>query len=223
MADFPPAVLLDVDGTLIDSNYQHALAWHRVLRDLGQVHPLVELHRAIGMGGDQLVKHVAGEAFDREHGETAAALQKTRYREINGDVAALEGATELIQDLVGRGCDVVLASSGAGEDTARYLRILEAEDVKHTTSSDVEATKPEPDLIKAALAQVDGERAAVLIGDSTWDIEAAKRAGVPTIGLLTGGFSEPELRDAGAVQVHARLSDLREALDDVLAAATVPD
>ncbi len=220
--DHPPIVLLDVDGTLIDSNYQHALAWHRVLRDLGQTHPLVELHRAIGMGGDQLVKHVAGEAFDAEHGETAAALQQLRNREINGDVAALEGATELIRTLVDRGCDVVLASSGAGEDTERYLQKLGAEDLKHTTSSDVEATKPEPDLIKAALQLADGDGPALLIGDSTWDVEAAKRAGVPTVGLLTGGFSESELTEAGAVAVYSRLEDLMEDLDAVLANARRP-
>jgi HAD superfamily hydrolase (TIGR01549 family) len=214
-----PAVLLDVDGTLIDSNYQHALAWYRALRERGRIHPLVELHRHIGMGGDQLVKDVAGEEFDREHGEAARAAEKLRFKEIAGDMLPLEGAKDLIAELTGRGCEVVLASSGSQEDTERSMRLLEATDLKHTTSDDVEATKPEPDLVKAALKLVDGDREAILIGDSTWDCEAAGRAGIRCVGVLTGGFSEEELREAGALRVYARLADLIADLDAVLGTA----
>jgi beta-phosphoglucomutase-like phosphatase (HAD superfamily) len=141
-----PAVLLDVDGTLIDSNYQHALAWFRALREHGRIHSLVELHRHIGMGGDQLVESVAGEAFEREHGDAARASEKLRYQELSPDVAALEHASELIAALRDRGCDVVLATSGEEQDTQRYGALLGAEDLKYTTSADVETTKPAPDL-----------------------------------------------------------------------------
>jgi HAD superfamily hydrolase (TIGR01509 family) len=217
MAKDPPAVLLDVDGTLIDSNYQHALAWYRALRERGRTFALVDLHRHIGMGGDQLVKSIAGEEFDDEHGEEAGEAQKEHYRAITaGELAPLEGASELIAALRMRGCEVILASSGAEEDTERAMGLLDAAELKHTTSSDVEKTKPEPDLVKAALELVDGDRKAVLVGDSTWDCEAAGRAGVRSIGVLTGGFSEEELREAGAERVYRRLPDLIEDLDDLL-------
>jgi HAD superfamily hydrolase (TIGR01549 family) len=217
-----PAILLDVDGTLIDSNYQHALAWFRALREHGRIHPLVQLHRHIGMGGDQLVESVAGEAFDREHGDAVRASEKLRYEELSPDVAALEGASELIATLRERGCDVVLATSGKEDDTRRYQELLGAEDLKYTSSSDVEATKPQPDLVHVALELVDGDRPALLVGDSTWDCEAAGRAGIPAVGLLTGGFSEQELAEAGAVRVYDHLADLRADLDLVLGLARRP-
>jgi HAD superfamily hydrolase (TIGR01549 family) len=209
-------VLLDVDGTLIDSNYQHALAWYRALLQHGRTHALFELHRHIGMGGDQLVRDVAGEAFDAEHGEAARAAEKVHYHALIGDLAPLAGAKDLIAELKQRGCEVVLASSGSAEDTANSMRLLEAEDLKHTTSDDVEATKPEPDLVLAALEKVDGERGALLIGDSTWDCEAAERAGIRSVAVLTGGFSEQELADAGAARIYRTLPDLIADLDDVL-------
>jgi len=217
-----PAVLLDVDGTLIDSNYQHALAWYRALREHGKIVPLVELHRHIGMGGDQLVESVAGEDFEREHGDAARTSEKHRYEELSPDVAALENATELIEALRERGCDIVLATSGKEEDTERYRSMLGADDLKYTSSSDVEATKPAPDLVQVALERVDGDRPALLIGDSTWDCEAAGRAGIATIGVLTGGFSEQELADAGAARVYSRLADLLADLDEVLSFARRP-
>jgi HAD superfamily hydrolase (TIGR01549 family) len=212
----PKAVLLDVDGTLIDSNYQHALAWYRALRERGRTFALYELHRHIGMGGDQLVKSVAGEEFDAEHGEAAKEAQKLRFREIAGDLSPLDGAQDLIKELLDRGCDVVLASSGNAEDVGRSMELLEATDLKHTTSDDVEQTKPEPDLIKAALELADGDGDALLVGDSTWDCEAAQRAGVRTIGVLTGGFSEEELREAGAERVYRALREVIDDLDDLL-------
>ena len=212
----PKAVLLDVDGTLIDSNYQHALAWYRALRERGRTFALYELHRHIGMGGDQLVKSVAGEEFDAEHGEAAKEAQKLRFREIAGDLSPLDGAQDLIKELLDRGCDVVLASSGNAEDVGRSMELLEATDLKHTTSDDVEQTKPEPDLIKAALELADGDGDALLVGDSTWDCQAAQRAGVRTIGVLTGGFSEEELREAGADRVYRALREVIDDLDDLL-------
>ncbi len=213
----PPAFLLDVDGTLIDSNYQHALAWYRTLRERGRTYSLVELHRHIGMGGDQLVEAVAGKDFDEEHGDECRNAEPIRFREISGDLSPLDGAKDLIAALTERGCEIVLASSGDPEATARSMALLDAEDLKHTTGEDVEATKPEPDLIKAALELVDGDRESVMVGDSTWDFEAAKEAGVHSVGVLTGGFSEEELRSAGAERVYRTLPDLIADLDDLIA------
>lgn len=211
------AVLLDVDGTLIDSNYQHALAWYRALLERDRPVPLWELHRHIGMGGDQLVEAVTDEAFEREHGEAARTGEKARYAELSGDLSPLPGATDLIATLTDRGCDVVLATSGSADDTERALKMLGAEDLKHTTADDVEATKPEPDIVLAALELADGDEPdALLVGDSTWDCESAKRAGIPCVALLTGGFSEQELRDAGAMRVYRRIADLIDDLDDLV-------
>ena len=210
-------VLLDVDGTLIDNNYQHALAWFRALKERGRIEPLFTLHRHIGMGGDQLVVDVCGEEFEEEHGEAARAAEKLRFKEITGDMEPLDGAKDLIAALKERGCEIVLASSANPTETERSMKLLEAEDLKHTDSGDVEETKPEPDLIKAALEKADGEPdGALLIGDSTWDCKAAGRAGVRSIALLTGGFSEEELLEAGAEKVYRRLPDLLEDLDTIL-------
>ncbi len=211
----PDVVLLDVDGTLIDSNYQHALAWYRAFRERERTYPLFALHRHIGMGGDQLVEAVAGAEFAAEHGEATKEAEKLRFQEISGDVAPLEGARDLIAALRERGCDVVLASSGNAEDVDRSMKMLDATDLKHTTSADVEKTKPAPDLIQAALELADGDDA-LLVGDSTWDCEAARRAGVRAIAVLTGGFSEEELARAGAERVYAGLREVIADLDALL-------
>lgn len=214
----PPAFLLDVDGTLIDSNYQHAIAWFRTFQERGRTYSMVELHRHIGMGGDQLVEAVAGKDFDAEHGDECRNAEPLRFREIAGDVALLDGAQDLIAALEERDCEVVLASSGDPDATKRALELLEREDLKHTSAEDVEATKPEPDVVRAALEQVDGEREAVLVGDSTWDFRAAAKAGVRSVGVLTGGFSEEELSEAGAERVYRTLRDLLDDLDDLIRA-----
>ncbi len=212
--------ILDVDGTLVDTNYHHAIAWSRALRAHGKVVPLVDLHRHMGMGGDQLVGTVAGEDFDREHGEDARAREKEEYAKLIDEVQALEQATELIQALQQRGCRVILSSSAKEEEVEHYLELLGlAGEVPYTTSADVEATKPAPDLIQAALDKVGGEGDAIMVGDSTYDCEAAKRAGVRTFALLTGGFGADELRDAGAQAVYSKLPDLIADLDELMEAA----
>jgi HAD superfamily hydrolase (TIGR01549 family) len=211
--------ILDVDGTLVDTNYQHAIAWYRALRGAGRTLPLAVLHRHIGMGGDQLVGAVAGEDFEREHGDEVRAAEKEEYGRLIGEVAALEGATELVRTLRDRGVTVVLASSAKEDEIEHYVGLLGVEGLPYTTSDDVEATKPEPDLVNAALAKAGGGGEAIMLGDSTYDCEAAARAGVRTIGLLTGGFSEQELREAGAIAVHRRLADVMADLGDMLDAA----
>ena len=215
-----PVAILDVDGTLIDTNYHHALAWFRALRQFERSIPLWRLHRHMGMGGDQLVGSVAGDDFDAEHGEEVRKAEKERYAELIDEVVALEGANELIEALRARGCRVVLASSAKEQEIEHYVELLGAHDVPYTTSADVETTKPAPDLVEAALERADGEpEGAFMIGDSTWDCEAAKRAGVRTFALLTGGFGADELREAGAEEVYRDLAELIEDIERVVGSA----
>lgn len=209
------AALLDVDGTLIDSNYQHALAWYRAFRRHGIVLPLWRIHRAVGMGGDQLVPALVGPGVDREQGEAIRDARSELYGELIGEVAPLDGAHELIVDLKERGLRAVLASSSPEDELEHYLELLDAKELADawTTQDDVEATKPAPDLVTAALDKA-GTKDAVMVGDTRWDIEAARHAGIETVCVITGGWSEQELGDAGAVAVFESVQDLRERLDE---------
>jgi HAD superfamily hydrolase (TIGR01549 family) len=208
-----PAAILDIDGTLVDSNYHHAIAWFRAFADHDIVLPLWRIHRHIGMGGDQLVGALCGDEVERERGDDIRATEKDRYFALIDEVRPLEGARGLIEDLKGKGHEVVLASSAKPEEVDHYLDLLNARDLADgwTTSGDVEATKPDPDLIHAALDRVRADRA-VMVGDSTWDCAAARNAGVETLAVLTGGFSAQELFDAGALSVFGSLTELRERL-----------
>jgi HAD superfamily hydrolase (TIGR01509 family) len=210
-----PAAILDVDGTLVDTNYQHALAWYRAFRRHGIVLPVWRIHRHVGMGGDQLVKALAGPEVEEAQGDDIRAAEKELYGELIDEVEPFDGARELIAELKQRGHTVVLASSAKQEELDRYLEQLDVRDLVDdwTTSADVGATKPEPDLVEVARTKA-SEDEAVMVGDTTWDCEAAKRAGLPTIAVLTGGFSEAELREAGAVAVFESTADLRERLDE---------
>ena len=207
----PPAAILDIDGTLVDTNYQHALAWFRAFREHGELLPVWRIHRHIGMGGDHLVEALCGSEVEAEKGEDIRAGEKERYGELIGEVETFEGARELIVELKQRGHAVVLASSAKADEVDHYLDLLDARELVDawTDSSDVEATKPEPDLVHAAIDKAGGGEA-VMIGDSTWDCEAAGRAGIETVAVLTGGFSEAELREAGAVIVFQSIDELRE-------------
>jgi HAD superfamily hydrolase (TIGR01509 family) len=209
-----PAAILDVDGTLVDTNYQHAIAWYRAFRAHDVTLPLYRIHRHIGMGSDQLVEALAGPEFDRERGDSVRETETELYMQLIDEVRPLAGARELLEDLKDRGHALVLASSAKQHEVDHYLDLLDARELADawTTSADVERTKPEPDLVAAAVERAGGGPA-VMLGDSTWDCEAAKRAGIATIGVLTGGFSDQELQAAGAVCVFERLEDLRVRLD----------
>jgi HAD superfamily hydrolase (TIGR01509 family) len=211
----PPAALLDIDGTLVDSNYQHALAWYRAFRLHGITIPVWRCHRAIGMGGDQLVRYLAGDGFEAQHGETVRLQEQALFAQMIAEVQPFEDARGLIEDLSARGCAIVIASSAKPEDTQHFLDLLDARAVVDgwTDSGDVDATKPAPDLIEAAL-ELAGGGDAILIGDSTWDCEAAKAAKVKTIAVRTGGFGADELREAGAIAVYESLAELRERLSE---------
>ena len=210
-----PAAILDIDGTLVDTNYQHAIAWYRAFLQSGKVLPLWRVHRHIGMGGDQLVAALAGEAFDDEHGDDVRAAEKVLYMALIDEVRPFADARALLEHLKAQDHALVLASSAKPDEVEHYLDLLDARDLADdwTHSGDVEKTKPEPDLVAAAVEKAGGGPA-VMVGDSTWDCEAAKRAGLPTVAVLTGGFSEGELRDAGAECVFPSLSDLLANLAD---------
>jgi HAD superfamily hydrolase (TIGR01509 family) len=206
-----PAAILDIDGTLVDTNYQHAIAWYRAFRQHGELLPIWRIHRHIGMGGDQLVGALCGDEIEEGKGDDIRAAERILYMELINEVEPLHGARDLIVDLKESGHTVVLASSAKAEEVDHYLDQLDARELADgwTSSADVEATKPHPDLVVAALEKA-GTDNGVMIGDSTFDCEAAKRAGIETIAVLTGGFSEQELLDAGATQVFHSIDDLRQ-------------
>jgi HAD superfamily hydrolase (TIGR01509 family) len=217
------AALLDVDGTLIDSNYHHALAWNRAFRRSGFILPLWRIHRHLGMGGDQLVPALVGRRVEEERGDEIRSARHEEYGRLIGEVAPLAGSHELILDLKKRGLAVVLASSSPKNEIDHHLELLDARELADgwTTSDDVEATKPEPDLVHAALEQA-GTNDAVMVGDTPCDIEAARKAGLETICVITGGFSEQELREAGAVAVFESVEELRKRLEETPLAPRVP-
>jgi HAD superfamily hydrolase (TIGR01549 family) len=206
--------ILDVDGTLVDTNYHHAIAWFRAFRRHDLTVPVWRLHRHIGMGGDQLVAAVAGDEVEERLGDDIRDAESELYRDLIGEVQTMEGSRELIEELRDRGNVVVLASSAKDWEVEHYIELLDASEIVDawTTSADVEQTKPEPDLIKAALEKAGKDGDGLLIGDTVWDVEAAKRAGVETLAVLTGGFSEQELRDAGAKEVFTSVEELRQSL-----------
>ena len=209
------AAILDIDGTLVDTNYHHAVAWYRAFRQHEVVLPVWRIHRHIGMGGDQVVAALAGDEVEEERGDDIRAAEKALYLALIEEVEPFEGSRELIDALKARGHTVVLASSAKANEVEHYLDLLDAREAADgcTTSADVEATKPEPDLVVAAVEKA-GADEAVMVGDTTWDCEAAKRAGVETIAVLTGGFSAQELADAGAIAVFESIAELRERLGE---------
>jgi HAD superfamily hydrolase (TIGR01509 family) len=210
--------VLDVDGTLVDSNYQHALAWYRALRSLGETFPVWRIHRLIGMGGDQLLVALGGQELEDRIGEEGRERQGKEVDALIDEVAPLPGARDLLLAIKDRGHRLVLASSGQPRHVDVALDLLDARDIADawTSSEDAEATKPAPDLLQVALQKLGApdDAASVMIGDSVWDVEAAKRAGMPAIVVRSGGFGDDELRDAGAVGIYDTPGDLAAALDE---------
>jgi HAD superfamily hydrolase (TIGR01509 family) len=217
MTDSAVAVL-DIDGTLIDSNYQHALAWYRALRSVGETYPVWRLHRLIGMGGDQVVRAVGGEDLERRVGDQARERQGREVDALLEEMAPLPGARDLLVAIKGRGHRLVLASSGQRRHVDVFLDKLDARGIVDdwTSSADVEASKPAPDLLQVAMEKLGAPQgvSSVVVGDSVWDVEAAKRAGMPAIVVRSGGFGDDELREAGAIAVYDTPGDLAKALGD---------
>jgi phosphoglycolate phosphatase len=206
--------VLDVDGTLVDTVYQHTDAWSRAFAEVGVHVPRFRVHRAIGMGGDRLITEVAGQQVEDEHGDTLRARHDELFGEVLDEVVALPGAADLLRALRVRGLKVVLASSGEAEQTSRLLALVEGSDRVdgRTSSADVDRSKPAPDLVDAAVEQAGGTVAAV-VGDAVWDVAAARERGRYCIGLLCGGFGEGELREAGAARVYPTPRELVDDLD----------
>jgi len=210
--------VLDIDGTLLDSNYHHSVAWSRAFdRVLRQHVPVAAIHRAIGMGGDRLVAHVAGDAVEEDHGDEIRDLWEKEYDAMIGDTRLFRDARHLLDGLRSTGLKVVLASSSIPRHAEHALNLLNAQERTGawTTSEDAEESKPDPELLDAALEKV-GDGRALMIGDAVWDVEAANRRDIPTIALLAGGTGRQELLDAGAVAVYDDPSDLLAHLDEAL-------
>jgi HAD superfamily hydrolase (TIGR01549 family) len=208
-----PAAILDIDGTLVDSNYFHAIAWYRAMVAHDHVLPMWRIHRAIGMGGDQMIGALLGDEVEDREGDDIRDTEKERYFELIEEVRPLDGARGLIEDLKRTDHRVVLASSAKPDEVEHYLDLLDAREIADawTTSGDVENTKPAPDLVNSALDKIGGGPA-VMVGDSVYDCQAAANADVETIAVLTGGFSDSELIKSGARIVFSSIVDLREGL-----------
>ena len=209
--------ILDIDGTLVDTNYHHAIAWFRAFRQHGIVLPIWRIHRHIGMGGDQLIGALTDERFEEREGDSIRDAEKVLYMELIGEVEPMQGARQLLEEIKRRGHSVVLASSAKADEVEHYVELLDARTIADawTTSADVEQTKPQPDLVNSALqkAQADAKDA-VMVGDTPWDVQAAKSAKVPTIAVRTGGFGQDELEEAGAAAVFESVAELLERIDE---------
>ena len=217
MAD---TAIFDVDGTLVDTNYHHALAWYRAFRRYDITRPLWRIHRGIGMGGDTFVPQIAGEDVEREHGDALRDAWTEEFDALIGEVQPFDAAVSLLQEVKDRGFRLVLASSGKTKHVEAFLDLFGGRDLAEawTTSDDAERSKPEPDIVQTALAKVQGA-SGVMIGDSVYDCIAAGKMGIPTIAVRTGGFSTDELADAGAAQVFESLGELQASLDSTALSA----
>jgi HAD superfamily hydrolase (TIGR01509 family) len=209
--------ILDIDGTLVDTNYHHTIAWARAFRRFEIDIALWQIHRHIGMGGDQVVTSLCGQEVEDEHGDDIRSAETEEYERLIDEVRPMKSSRELIVELKRRGHTVVLASSAKEDEVDHYLELLDARELADawTSSGDVESTKPAPDLVQAALDKADAQPdSAVMIGDTPWDVKAALDAGVETITVVTGGFSEQQLSEAGAVAVFESVAELHQRLDE---------
>jgi HAD superfamily hydrolase (TIGR01509 family) len=218
----PPstAVLFDIDGTLVDSNFAHVAAWSRAFTDVGHPVDSWRIHRSIGKDSSLLVEGLVGKDAATHLLDDAKDAHSRHYAEHlgeRGDLHVFERATDLLAELARRGHGVVLATSAPEEELKALRDLLDVEDALWavTSSEDVETAKPDPGIVEVALdkADVSAERA-VMVGDAVWDVEAAHRAGVTCIGVLSGGFSRAELVEAGAEEVYDDVADLLARLDE---------
>ena len=206
-------VLFDIDGTLCDTNYIHAVCWARALREVEDVVvPMSTIHHHIGMGSDKFTTEVIG-----RHSEEAGDAHSKYYRDFWDEVRAFDGAGELLMELRDRGLDVVLASSSEGDEFEMLQDVIGAKEAitAATSSDDVKASKPAPDIFGVALKKAGLQpQDAMVVGDTIWDVQAARAAGLECIGVLSGGISRAELTDAGAVEVYEDVRTLLDNLDD---------
>jgi HAD superfamily hydrolase (TIGR01509 family) len=202
-------VLFDVDGTLVDTNYLHVLAWWQAFRSQGHDVPMTRLHRTVGQGSDRFVDSILG-----RDDEKVRAAHSDFYGPWKHRLVAFDGAADLLRTTHKAGLAVVLATSASAEECEHLTAAIDADDAIDvtTTKDDVDASKPDPDIVTTALAKAGLDSAqAVFVGDTVWDVEAAGRAGLPCVCVLSGGISADELRDAGAVAIYR---DVRHLLDE---------
>lgn len=212
------AVLFDVDGTLVDSNFLHVDAWSRSFAEMGAPVDSWRIHRSIGQDSARLLEALVGERDD-EWIQRAKDLHSQYYREQSGRLRAFDRAADLLRELSSRGLRVVLATSAPEDELKLLMETLDADDAIHATTNadDVETAKPEPGLIEVALQRADADPSdALFVGDSIWDMMAASRAHVRAAGLLSGGVGPSELLEAGAVSVFDDPADLLARIDGVL-------
>ncbi|QLL05397.1 HAD family hydrolase [Mycobacterium vicinigordonae] len=214
--NFRSAVLFDIDGTLVDSNYLHIDAWQRAFAEVGIGVEAWRIHRSIGMDGSTLVKTLSDNAPEQTQ-KRLKDLHSQHYHEVAELLEPLPGARQLLQRVAEMGLGVVLATSAPEDELALLRKVLDRDRLVAavTSSADVDTAKPQPDIIQVALARagVTAERA-VFVGDAIWDAEACVRADVACIGVLSGGVSRGELKEAGAVQVFENAVDLLKHIDD---------
>lgn len=215
-----PAFLLDLDGTLVDSVYQHVLSWREALEAAGIELSVWRIHRRIGMSGglfaDALLRET-GRPVDRELKARLQSDHERAYARRSGQVRPLPGAKALLAALTGLGIPWAIATSGRRESAQPTLDILEVpEGVPIVTRDQVEHAKPNPDLFLAAAARLDvAIEECVVVGDSIWDLLAARRARALGVGLLSGGYGREELERAGAYRVYEDPADLHRHLDEL--------
>jgi HAD superfamily hydrolase (TIGR01509 family) len=213
MSELRPGVLFDVDGTLLDTNYLHVIAWWRAFDDAGHRGvPMAAIHRSVGIASEGLAERLIG-----RQDEKAVEAHSKRYEELRDHVTAFPGAADLVRRCADRGLAPVLATSGKEHDLEWMLPAIGSDDAFAgvTTSSEVDEGKPSPDLLATAMEQnrLDPDRT-LLVGDTVWDVQAAARSGIPCVAVTSGGISEAELREAGAVEVYADVAELLERFDD---------
>lgn len=213
------AVLFDVDGTLVDTNYLHAVTWWEACRQYGHHVTMARIHRAIGMGSDKLLDHLLPEHRDRAVDDKIRSVHTALYAPYWPRLRAFDGAADLLRACANRGQRVVLASSANDREMRALRDALDAEEViaAATSAADAKESKPAPDIVQIALER--GEVApdeAVFIGDSVWDMEVCTRVGLACIAFLTGGTGRDELREAGAVEIYEGPAELLESLPNSL-------
>lgn len=204
--------VVDVDGTLVDTNYHHALAWAKAFGRYDVFPPVWRIHRAVGMGGDRLVAAVAGDEVEERCGDELREAWVEEFDTMIDQVQVLAGAPEFLRFLRAEGLKVVLATSGKPKHVAHFLDLLDGRELSDgvVTAEDADSSKPAPDLVQAALEEVGGS-SAVMIGDSTWDVRSAAEVDMTTVCVRTGGFPDADLKDAGAQAVYDDLAAVQEA------------
>ena len=212
MPEDRPSILVDVDGTLVDTNYFHTVAWWHAFQDIGEDVPMSKIHPLIGMGSDQLVHRLIG-----RESEEASDAHSEHYKPFKPHIKAFPKAADLLRELAGRGARVILATSSGEEDLERLREAIDAEDVidEAVSKGDVSHSKPSPDIFEAALKKFDLDAGrTMVVGDTTWDVEAAGKLDLPVVCVLTGGSTRASLEEAGAVTVYDDVAELLAKLDD---------